>query len=150
MRTPRDARTTWPRCSPKSSRSAPSFSIAPSEGLIHMWRRRRSTMGRGSSGCRATGHLSLAEIRALLDESVRIGVKRFIVTHANWALCRLDLDVQRELVAKGASLEYVACSCVSPIFHEQEPKELASWIKEFKGENLVLGSDLGQMSGPPH
>src|SRR6266545_2895656 len=73
--------------------------------------------------CLATGHLSLAEIRALLDESVRIGVKRFIVTHANWALCRLDLDVQRELVAKGASLEYVACSCVSPIFHEQEPKE---------------------------
>lgn len=100
--------------------------------------------------CLATGHLSLAEIRALLDESVRIGVKRFIVTHANWALCRLDLDVQRELVTKGASLEYVACSCVSPIFHEQEPKELASWIKEFKGENLVLGSDLGQMSGPPH
>jgi hypothetical protein len=100
--------------------------------------------------CVATGHLHIDEIRALLDEANRIGVKRFIVTHANWALCRLDIDVQRELMNKGAVLEYVACSCVSPIFHEQAPGELAVWIKEFGGENLVLGSDLGQLSGPPH
>jgi len=99
--------------------------------------------------CLATGHLSLPEIRALLDEAVARGVSKFIVTHANWALCRLDLDVQKELVAKGATLEYVASSCVSPIFHEQEPSELATWINEFEGENLVLGSDLGQVAGPP-
>lgn len=99
--------------------------------------------------CLATGHLSLPEIRALLDEAVARGVSRFIVTHANWALCRLDLEVQKELVAKGATLEYVASSCVSPIFHEQEPSELAAWINEFGGENLVLGSDLGQVAGPP-
>lgn len=99
--------------------------------------------------CLATGHLSLPEIRALLDEAVARGVSKFIVTHANWALCRLDLDVQKELVAKGATLEYVASSCVSPIFHEQEPSELAAWINEFEGENLVLGSDLGQVAGPP-
>jgi hypothetical protein len=99
--------------------------------------------------CLATGHLSLPEIRALLDESVARGVSRFIVTHANWALSRLDLDVQKELVAKGATLEYVASSCVSPIFREQEPSELAAWINELEGENLVLGSDLGQVAGPP-
>src|SRR5438093_172891 len=100
--------------------------------------------------CLATGHLSLDEIRALLDAATEAGVRRFIVTHANWSLCRLDLDAQRELMAKGAILEYVACSCVSPIFWEQQPAELASWINEFKGENLVLGSDLGQFAGPPH
>jgi hypothetical protein len=98
----------------------------------------------------ATGHLSLAEIQALQDSAREAGVTRFIVTHANWSLCKLDLDVQRELIAKGATIEYVACSCVSPIFWEQQPGELAEWIIALKGENLVLGSDLGQFAGPPH
>ena len=98
----------------------------------------------------ATGHLSLPEIRALLDAATQAGVTRFIVTHANWSLCKLDLDVQRELIAKGAIMEYVACSCVSPIFWEQQPGELAEWIIALRGENIVLGSDLGQFAGPPH
>jgi len=98
----------------------------------------------------ATGHLSLAEIRALQEAAVQAGVARFIVTHANWSLCKLDLDVQRELIAKGATMEYVACSCVSPIFWEQQPAELAEWIIALRGENVVLGSDLGQFAGPPH
>ena len=100
--------------------------------------------------CLATGHLSLREIRALQDAAIRAGVRRFIVTHANWSLCKLDLDVQRELMDKGAVLEYVASSCVSPIFWEQRPDELGKWITAFKGENLVFGSDLGQFAGPPH
>jgi Family of unknown function (DUF6282) len=98
----------------------------------------------------ATGHLSLAEIRALQDAAIEAGVTRFIVTHANWSLCKLDLGVQRELIAKGATMEYVACSCVSPIFWEQQPGELAEWIVALRGENIVLGSDLGQFAGPPH
>ena len=36
--------------------------------------------------CLATGHLSLDEIRALLDAATEAGVRRFIVTHANWSL----------------------------------------------------------------
>jgi hypothetical protein len=101
--------------------------------------------------CLATGHLSVAEIRALQDAALEAGVspRRFIVTHANWSLCKLDLDVQRELMDKGAILEYVACTCTSPIFWEQQPAELGEWIKAFKGENLVFGSDLGQFAGPP-
>lgn len=98
----------------------------------------------------ATGHLSLREIQVLQDAAVEAGVTKFIVTHANWSLCKLDLDVQRELIAKGATMEYVACSCVSPIFWEQAPAELAEWIIALEGENLVLGSDLGQFAGPPH
>jgi hypothetical protein len=102
--------------------------------------------------CLATGHLSLPEIRALQAAASEAGVgeRRFIVTHANWSLCKLDLDVQRELMDKGAILEYVACTCTSPIFWEQQPGELGEWITAFRGENLVFGSDLGQFAGPPH
>jgi hypothetical protein len=98
----------------------------------------------------ATGHLSLPEIRALQAAATQAGVTKFIVTHANWSLCKLEIDVQRELIANGATIEYVATSCVSPIFWEQQPSELAEWIIALKGENLVLGSDLGQYAGPPH
>jgi hypothetical protein len=100
--------------------------------------------------CLATGHLSLDEIRVLQDEANKRGIKRFVVTHANWALCRLDLEVQKELIAKGAYLEYVAVSCTSPIFFEQNPEELAAWINELGGDNLILSSDLGQASAAPH
>lgn len=100
--------------------------------------------------CLATGHLNLQEIRLLQDAAIDRGVKKFLVTHVNWALCKLDLETQKELLAKGAYLEYVAISCVSPTFYEQSPSELAPMLVELKGERLILSSDLGQGSGPPH
>jgi len=103
-----------------------------------------------AGACLCTGHLSLEEIRALQDVANAAGVEKFLVTHANWALSKLDLDVQRELIDKGAYLEYAAVSCVSPIFREQNPNELAGWINELGGDRLVLSSDLGQASAPPH
>jgi Family of unknown function (DUF6282) len=103
-----------------------------------------------ADACLATGHLSLDEIRALQDAAIQHGVSKFLVTHANWALCKLDLKDQRELVEKGAYLEYVAISCASATFWEQNPEELAGWIADLKGDQLILSSDLGQASGPPH
>ncbi len=98
----------------------------------------------------ATGHLSLDEIRKLQDAVLKHGEVKFLVTHANWSLCKLDMDVQKELIARGAYLEYVASSCVSLDFMEQTPQELAGWINELKGDRLVFGSDLGQLGGPVH
>jgi len=98
----------------------------------------------------ATGHLHLREIRKLQDAVLKHGDVKFLVTHANWALCKLDLEVQRELIDKGAYLEYVASSCVSLDFMDQDPAELATWINEFGGDRLVFGSDLGQFGGPSH
>lgn len=103
-----------------------------------------------ADACLATGHLSLAETKALLAAAQERGLKKFVVTHANWALTKYDLEVQKELIAGGAYLEYVAVSCVSPIFYEQSPDELASWIEELGGDQLIFSSDLGQASAAPH
>ncbi len=100
--------------------------------------------------CIATGHLSLPEIRILFDEALKRGIKKFVITHANWALCKLDLETQREFLSRGAFIEYVAISCVSPTFYEQTPHELATWVKELGAERLILTSDLGQFSAAPH
>lgn len=103
-----------------------------------------------AGACLCTGHLNLDETRLMLEEANRVGLERFVVTHVNWALTKYDLDVQRELVSNGAYLEFVAISCVSPTFYEQSPKELAPLIDAHRGERLILTSDLGQGSGPPH
>jgi predicted metal-dependent phosphotriesterase family hydrolase len=103
-----------------------------------------------ADACLATGHLSMQEVALLQDAAIDAGVRKFLVTHVNWALGKRDLDVQRQLIAKGAYLEYVAISCVSPTFYEQSPHELAGWIMETKGDHIILSSDLGQGSGPPH
>ncbi len=100
--------------------------------------------------CLATGHLSLEETKALQKEANERGVTKFLVTHANWALTKFPLEDQKELIANGAYLEYVAVSCVSPAFYEQSPDELAGWIEEIGGDRLVFSSDLGQASAPPH
>jgi hypothetical protein len=103
-----------------------------------------------ADACLATGHLSLEETKALQAEANRAGVRKFLVTHVNWALTRYEPDTQRELIENGAYLEYVAVSCVSPIFWEQKPDELAAWIEELGGDRLILSSDLGQASAAPH
>lgn len=100
--------------------------------------------------CLATGHLHIDETRALQKAANERGIGKFLVTHVNWALTKQDLDVQRELIENGAYLEYVAVSCVSPVFFEQKPEELASWIEELGGDRLILSSDLGQPSAAPH
>ena len=103
-----------------------------------------------ADACLATGHLSLEEVDKLQDAAIAAGVRKFLVTHVNWALCKRDLDLQRKLIEKGAYLEYVSISCVSATFYEQTPHELAGWIMETKGDQIILSSDLGQGSGPPY
>ena len=103
----------------------------------------------GSGVVLGTGHLHQEEVLSVVDEAVKRGVSKILVTHANWALSKLSIDVQKKLMGKGALIEYVALTMVSPYFYEQKPIELAEWIMEFKGENLVMSSDLGQVHGPP-
>jgi hypothetical protein len=135
---------------PKKQMPGEGLTILDAEGMLKPEVQTIVQVVADAGVCLATGHLSIAEIRVLQDAAIAAGVDKFLVTHANWALCKLDLDVQKELIAKGAYLEYVAVSCVSPIFWEQNPQELAGWIKELGDENLVLSSDLGQLSAPPH
>jgi hypothetical protein len=98
----------------------------------------------------ASAHLHLDETRMLLAEANKRKITKFLVTHVNWALTKYDLAIQKELLDNGAYLEYVAISCVSPTFYEQNPIELAEWIKANDGRKLILTSDLGQYSAAPH
>jgi len=135
---------------PKKQIPGPGVTILDENGAITGDALKILDMVAEADVCIASGHLHLDETRILLDEANKRGIKKFLVTHVNWALTRYDLDIQRELLSKGAYLEYVAISCVSPTFYEQNPTELAEWIKALDGERLILSSDLGQFSAAPH
>jgi hypothetical protein len=135
---------------PKKQLPGPGVTIFDSDGHITGEALTILDLIAEADACIATGHLSLAESRALLAEAKQRNISKFLYTHANWALCKIDLEVQREFLARGAFIEYVAISCVSPTFYEQTPSELASWIKALAGERLILSSDLGQFSAAPH
>lgn len=100
--------------------------------------------------CLGTTHLTKLERTVLVEEAFRRGVKKVSITHANWALAKLTVEEQKAFIAMGAYVEYVTCALVSPIWYEQDVKELAGWIKEIGPEKLVLSSDLGSMASPFH
>ncbi len=135
---------------PKKQLPGPGVTILDADGRIKPEALTILDLVAEADVCIASGHLHLDETRILLEEANKRGIKKFLVTHANWALTRYDLDIQRELLANGAYIEYVAISCVSPTFYEQNPTELAEWIKALDGERLILTSDLGQYSAAPH
>ena len=98
--------------------------------------------------CLATGHISPAEIKKLVGEASKLGIKKVLVTHANFFAWRLPLEEQ-QLARQGAYLEYAAVTCVSPVLYEQKPKELAEMIRAVGASSIVLSSDLGQITSPP-
>jgi hypothetical protein len=135
---------------PKKQLPGPGVTILDDDGAVKAEALQILDLVAEADVCIASGHLRLEETRILLDEAIKRGIRKFLVTHVNWALTRYDLDIQRELLGKGAYLEYVAISCVSPTFYEQNPTELAEWITTLNGERIILSSDLGQYSAAPH
>lgn len=97
-----------------------------------------------------TCHLSAHECAILIDEALRIGVKRIIVTHPNCSVNPMTIDEQKELVAKGDYIyvSYAFLPCM-PLFDRQHPKEIARMMEEVGFDRCLIFSDFGQMVNPP-
>jgi hypothetical protein len=94
----------------------------------------------------ATGHLSGAEIDAVVAAAVEEGARRIVVTHPEFTSQRLAVDRQRALAERGALLE--RCF-TTPYTGKVEWERFFSHIREVGPEHSVLSSDLGQPANPP-
>jgi len=94
----------------------------------------------------ATGHLSAAEILAVVREGRALGVRRVVVTHPEFTSQRLTVTQQRELAAEGALLE--RCF-TTPYTGKVGWPELFDNIRAAGVEHSILSSDLGQPFNPP-
>ena len=100
-----------------------------------------------------TGHLAPAETLALVDEAVKSGVRKVVVTHPLWPDFRYEMDVLVALAEKGAFLEL----CYSWCYHEEHgtlPKvahpigpiamgRLVRTIRRVGPARCVLATDFG-------
>lgn len=91
------------------------------------------------------GHLSLKEMKVLVDEAKRLGVKKILMNHPEFII-NASIDDMIEFADKGVLIEHTYTLVVS----DRVTKEyLAEMIRKVGAERTIISSDLGQV-GRPH
>jgi hypothetical protein len=94
----------------------------------------------------ATGHLGRHEIVALVRASREMGVKKVVVTHAEFPSQNLSGDEQKELADMGAVIEH----CFTTTYTGKAPWEAAfANIRRTGVSRSLIATDLGQTINPP-
>ncbi len=94
----------------------------------------------------ATGHLSKKEIHALVKTGKEMGLKRILVTHAEFPSQNLTSAEQVELADLGASIEH----CFTTMYTNKAPWDTYfESVRKVGPERVVLSTDLGQTINPP-
>ena len=94
----------------------------------------------------ATGHLGRAEISALVKEGQELGLRRILVTHAEFPSQNLSTAEQVELADCGALIEH----CFTTMHTGKATWEgVFDAIRQVGPERCVLSTDLGQKVNPP-
>jgi hypothetical protein len=94
----------------------------------------------------ATGHLGRDEIFALVRAAPRMGVKKIVVTHAEFPSQNLSGDEQKDLADLGAVIEH----CFTTFHTDKAPWEEAfANIRKAGVSRAVISTDLGQTINPP-
>ncbi|MFC2069693.1 DUF6282 family protein [Chloroflexota bacterium] len=92
----------------------------------------------------ATGHLHLNEIKVLVDEAIRLGVKKILVNHPEF-LVGASIDDMIDLASKGVFIEH---SYTLTISKKLTKEYLFEMIRKVGAEHTIVGSDLGQVGRP--
>ena len=94
----------------------------------------------------ATGHLGKKEIHALVKGSKEMGLKRVLVTHAEFPSQSLTASEQVELANMGAVIEH----CLTTMYTNKAPWDAYfDSVRKVGPERVVLSTDLGQTINPP-
>jgi len=95
----------------------------------------------------ATGHMSEAEIHALVDYAIGKGHRRIIVTHPEMQCPNLSLDTQIALAREGCMMEYCAVNCM-PMFQSVTSDRMKEAIEAVGAECSIIATDSGQPFSP--
>jgi hypothetical protein len=94
----------------------------------------------------ATGHLGRHEIFALVRASKEMGLRKVVVTHAEFPSQSLTGDEQRDLADLGAIIEH----CFTTTYTNKAPWEAAfANIRRTGVSRSLISTDLGQTINPP-
>jgi predicted metal-dependent TIM-barrel fold hydrolase len=94
----------------------------------------------------ATGHLSKKEIHALVKTAKEMGLKRVLVTHAEFPSQNMTAAEQVEVADLGAQIEH----CFTTMYTNKAPWDAYfDSVRKVGPERVVLSTDLGQTINPP-
>jgi hypothetical protein len=93
----------------------------------------------------ATGHVGPAECFHVMELAKRAGVKKVVITHAQYAQPGLQFSEMKSLAALGAYIEL--CYVLIDMALVPAP-EVARAFKEVGAERIVLSTDVGQVDRP--
>jgi len=94
----------------------------------------------------ATGHLSKKEIHALVKTAREMGLKRVVVTHAEFPSQNMTAQEQVEVADLGAMIEH----CFTTMYTNKAPWDAYfDSVRKVGPERVVLSTDLGQTINPP-
>ena len=94
----------------------------------------------------ATGHLGPKEIFALVRAAKEMGLKKVVVTHAEFPSQNLSADEQKELADAGAIIEH----CFTTMHTGKATWEgVFESIRRVRPARCFLSTDLGQTINPP-
>jgi hypothetical protein len=94
----------------------------------------------------ATGHLGRKEIYQLVKTGKEMGLKRVMVTHAEFPSQNLSIQEQVELANLGATIEH----CFTTMYTNKAPWDVFfESVRQVGPERVILSTDLGQTINPP-
>ena len=94
----------------------------------------------------ATGHISKEETYKLLDEAVRQGCKKIVITHAEY-FHDFSYDEMRQFQDAGFYVEHILTTLYSG---KQSYDGLYEMLKAHGAKKTIISSDLGQPGRPAH
>ncbi len=97
----------------------------------------------------ATGHSTPAEDLLLIEEGLRRGVKRMVVTHGMLAPVKMSVEQARQAAKLGAYIEFVGNAMVGAT-RSVEFKDYAAVMRQIGFDRVIVSSDLGQRGNPLH
>ncbi|BAS28230.1 hypothetical protein LIP_2389 [Limnochorda pilosa] len=98
----------------------------------------------------ASGHYPYEETKAVMEEAKRLGVRRLEVIHPAHIHSKHSLDQMKEVAREGVKLMLSGLGALAFPLHESGPVYAARIVQEVGADNLVYGSDFGQIHNPPH
>lgn len=97
----------------------------------------------------ATGHLSPEESAAVAGEALALGVRRVVVTHPEWGVTAMKVDVQRRLAASGRVYFDRCLVSTSDDLPERVPFEtIVEQARAVGAATTILATDYGKPQYP--
>lgn len=89
----------------------------------------------------ATGHISWKESAILVNQALREGIRKIVVTHPIYQCINMPIAIQKELAKKGCFIE----QSYSMYSIDKIPiSKIAQQIKDVGSKSVILSSDVGQ------